>query len=139
MFDKECIFDDSTQHLTTEASTDLIDLNSIHNIAVGSSMSILALVTTAMTDSSSNSTMTVTLETDDNAAFSSATEIQTIGLFAALSAIGTKLQVPLTLNDTYERYIRLKYTVANGDLTTGSFFTAIQLTPDASKIYPDAL
>ena len=78
-----------------------------------------------MTDTGSDSTMTLVLETDDNAAFASATTAQTLGTFSASSAVGSTIVVPLQLNSINERYIRVGFTVANGNLTTGSFTTFI--------------
>jgi hypothetical protein len=114
-------FDLGVQHLTTEAGTDYIDLGSNRNLGVGEDLYFYAIVTVAFTDSGSDSTMTLSLETDDNTAFSSATTAQTIGTFAALAAIGTRLVAKLQPDVIVERYLRLKYTVANGNLTTGKF------------------
>lgn len=114
-------FDSGIQHLTTEAGTDYIDLGVNRNLGVGEDLYFYAIVTLAFTDGASNSTMTLSLETDDNTSFSSATTAQTIGVFAALAAIGTRLVAKLQPDVITERYLRLKYTVANGDLTTGKF------------------
>lgn len=127
ILDKELLFDDSAAHLTTEASTNYVDLAAVRRLGNGRPIYFFAIVDTAFTDSSSNSTMTLTLETDDNTSFSSATTAQTVGTFAALSAIGTRLAVALQLDTINERYLRLKYTVANGDLTTGAFTAGLVL------------
>ena len=119
--DAHNLFDDAAAHLTTEASTNLIDLGAIRNMGVGEDIYFVIQVDTAFTDGSSNSTMAITLETDDNASFSSATTAQTIGTFAALTAAGTRLVAKLQPDAINERYLRVKYTVANGDLTTGAF------------------
>tara|TARA_B100000959_G_C14907607_1_gene593697 strand:+ start:719 stop:1144 length:426 start_codon:yes stop_codon:yes gene_type:complete len=139
MLDNELTFDEATAHLTTEASTNLIDLNSVGNIGAGTPVYVTARVTAAMTDTGSDSTQTLTVETDDNTSFSSPTTIQTLGTFAATAAVGTKLSMALALSDSYKRYIRIKYTVAGGNLTTGSFSVYLSLVPDADYKYPDAL
>lgn len=113
-------FDDADAHLTTEASTDFVDLQAVRNLGDGEAIYFYILVDTAFTDSGSDSTMAITLETDDNTSFSSATTAQTIGTFSALAAAGTVLKARLNDQIT-ERYLRVKYTVANGDLTTGAF------------------
>lgn len=134
--DAQLQFDNNAQHLTTEASTNIIDLSAIRNLGVGEDLYFVAVVTTTFSDSSSNSTMTLSLETDDNASFSSATTAQTIGTFSALAAAGTRLIAKLQPNAINERYLRLKYTVANGDLSTGNFTTFITNSIDAFNAYP---
>lgn len=131
MLDKFLMFDDASQHLTTEASTNLIDLSAARNMAVGTPLWFVIHVTTAFTDSGSDSTMAITLETDTAAAFSSATTAQTIGTFAALAAAGATMMAPLQVFGTAERFLRVKYTVANGDLSTGKF--TAYLTSDIQK------
>ena len=131
ILDAHLLFDDAAAHLTTEASTNLVDLGAIRDIGTGENLYFVILVDTAFTDASSNSTMAITLETDDNASFSSAATAQTIGTFAALAAAGTTMYAKLQPGTINERYLRVKYTVANGDLTTGAF-TAF-LTKDLQK------
>jgi len=121
------------------ASTDYIDLGAVRNLGVGENLYVFVVCTVAMTDGSSNSTCTVTIESDDNSSFSSAVARQTIGTFAALSAIGTRLVARLQPDVINERYIRLKYTMANGDLTTGSFKAGICHDVDAYTSYADAI
>lgn len=136
MLDIELMFDTDSDHLTTEASLYVVDLNSVRNIGAGQPLYIESVLKQAMTDAGSDSTMTLTVETDDNDAFSSPTTVQTIGTFPATSAAGTKLSVGLAITDAYERYLRVQYTVANGDLTTGKFSTYITLMPSVDRIYP---
>lgn len=139
MLDQNLFFDENAEQLTTSGSTNVVDLNDVRNIAAGQPLYVESLVRTAMTDASSDSTMTLTVETDDNAAFSSPTSLQTIGTFAATSASGTKLSVALAITDSYQRYIRVKYTVANGNLTTGKFSTYLTLMPSVNTIYADGI
>lgn len=130
------IFDDAAEHLTTEASDSYIDLEAAGDLGTGENLYLVARVVTAMTDAGSDSTMTLTIETDDNSAFSSASSVQTIGTFAAASAVGTELVARIAPGAVVERYMRVKYTVANGDLTTGNF--DVFLTKDIDKVtnYP---
>ena len=137
ILDAALLFDNNVAHLTTEAGTDYIDLGSNRNLGVGEPLYVFAIVTTAFTDASSNSTMTLTLETDDNTSFSSATTAQTLGTFAALSAIGTRLVARLQPDVIIERYLRMKYTVANGDLSTGKFVAGLTHNIQAYTSYAD--
>ena len=139
MQDQNLTFDSNAQQLTTAASTNIVDLNTVRNIGAGTPVYVESLVRTAMADSGSDSTMTLTVETDDNTSFSSATTVQTIGTFAATSAAGTKLSVALQVSDLYERYIRVKYTVANGNLTAGKFSTYLTATPESNTQYADGI
>ncbi len=133
-------FDNAAAHLTTEASDDIIDWSSVgRDIGTGETLYIVAVVTTAFTDAGSDSTMTLVLETDALEAFGSATTAQTIGTFAALSAVGSRLAVKLdpgVLAST-EQFMRIGYTVAGGDLTTGAFTTYITHNIESWKAYPD--
>lgn len=135
MLDIELIFDENAEHLTTEESIYFLDLNSVRNIGAGQTLYIESLVKEAMTDAGSDSTMTLTIETDSTDQFSSPTTVQTIGTFSAASAAGTKLSVGMAVTDLYERYLRIKYTVAGGDLTTGKFSSYITLMPSVDRIY----
>jgi hypothetical protein len=133
--DALALFSNAQAVTATAASTDSMDLSQIRDIGVGEDLYIFCNVDVAMTDSSSNTTITVTLETDDNSGFSSATTTQTLFVFPALSAVGAirfaRIQ-PLAMN---ERFAQLRYTVANGDLTTGSFTAGIIHGIDAVANY----
>lgn len=128
--DAQLTFSDAQAVTATAASTNYVDTGPLfsgnlgRNLGVGDRLYIVVSCDVAMTDSSSDSTIAVTLQTDDNTSFSSATTLLTIGTFAALSAVGTALVAPLPIG-AYERYIRLYYTAANGDLTTGSYTASI--------------
>lgn len=128
IMDKQLMFSEGQAITATAASTNIIDLGVARNIGAGSPLTLVFLVTEAFTDSGSDSTVTPALETDDNAAFSSATVIRTFDVFAALTAINTmrlyRLE-PFTATGAFERYIRINYTVANGNLSTGKFTTFI--------------
>lgn len=137
ILDAALLFDNDVQHLTTEAGTDYIDLGAIRNMGVGEELYFFIVVKTAFTDASSNSTMTITLETDDSSSFGSATTAMTVGTFAALSAIGTRLVARLQPDLINERYLRVKYTVANGDLSTGKFTAGLVHGIQAYTAYAD--
>lgn len=124
--DKQLYFSEEQAITATAASTNYMDMAQAVDLGQGAKLVVIAEVTEAFTDGSSNSTVSVTVETDDNSSFSSATEVASLGTFAALSAVGDTLAAAL-LPGGVERYIRLKYTVANGDLSTGKI--TAQITP----------
>lgn len=137
ILDAALLFDNNVQHLTTEASNDYVDFGVARDMGVGSELYFFSVVTVAFTDGSSNSTMTLTLETDDNSSFSTAATAMTIGTFAALAAIGTRLIARLQPEVCDERYMRVKYTVANGDLSTGKFTSGLTHNIQAFTAYAD--
>jgi hypothetical protein len=139
LIDAQCTLSDAQAVTATAASANTYDTTVPRNIGVGADMYALCIVQTAMTDTGSDSTVTVTLETDDNSGFSSATTAQTLGTFAAVSPVGTKLVAKLQPNKLNERYIRGMYTVAGGNLTTGSFHLSFVSEADLWSTYPDAI
>ncbi len=119
--DKENLYSSAQAITSAVASTNIIDHQAIRDLGTGQDIYVVSICDVAMTDGSSDSTVVVTLETDDAEAFSTATTAQTIGTFGALSAIGTVVFAKLGLLN--ERFSRIKYTPGGGDLTTGSFTT----------------
>lgn len=104
----------------TAASTNVIDLGIGRSLGSGEPLYLVVDVTESMTDASSNSTVTPSLRTDDNAAMSSATVIRTLETIPALTAAGYR-RIYAIEPRTLERYIDINWTVANGDLSTGKF------------------
>lgn len=123
----------SAQAITAAAgSTNTLDLGAVRDIGEGEDLYVVAVVTTAFTDSSSDSTLTVSLEGDSTTSF---TPDGTRDLFviAALSAAGTTYFAKIAPGSegTQFQYIRLKYTPNNGNLTTGSVTAFV--TKDIAK------
>lgn len=138
LLDKQTLFSDAQAITASAASDNSIDLGSVRNIGVGKELYLVFIVTTAFTDSGSDSTVTPKLETDDNSSFSSAATVRTFDTLAALTAAGTKRAYRLEpYNDAgiFERYIRVYYTVANGNLTTGAITAFLSLDVQAWKPY----
>lgn len=124
LIDKQTEFSSAQAITASAASTNYIDLNSVRNIGAGEPMYLVLHVTTAFTDASSDSTVTPSLETDSDSGFATAlATIRTYDVFAALTAANTirkyRLE-PVTDAGPYKRYIRMYYTVANGNLSTGA-------------------
>ena len=69
--DAHNLFSDSQAVTATAVSENLIDFGSARDIGVGRELYLLIVVTVVMTDASSDSTVAVTIETDDNEGFSS--------------------------------------------------------------------
>jgi len=137
LVDAQNLFSDAQAITASAASTNLLDLGIARSLGDGERLYVVCLVDTAFTDSGSDSTVAVTIETDDNADFSSATTAQTLGTFAALSAAGSVLIVPIAAFATEERYVRLYYTLANGSLTTGAITAFITHDVQRYTAYAD--
>jgi hypothetical protein len=127
----------SAQAITAEAaSTNLIDLKAARNMGTGARpLYIVAQVTTAFTDGSSNSELDVKVEADDDVAFGSIDTTTTIGQFAALSAVGTQVIAMLPPAAANYRYVRLKYTPIDGDLSAGAVTAFITADPQLWAAY----
>ena len=85
--------------------------------------------------SPSITTLTITLESDDNASLSSPTVHFSTGAiaFASFATAGTRLVTVRLPHGAYQRYVGLRYTVASGPLTAGAFDAF--LTTDGAGVY----
>ena len=125
----------------------VVDLTIGRNIGVGTDkLYLVVLCTTAMTDASSDSTITATLRTSAtitgaigvNPALSGT--ITTVATFPAAFPALTKAGVSMvtTLDPgTYLEYLDVYFTVANGNLTTGSFSAFITTNVDLQTYYKE--
>lgn len=113
----------SAQAVTAAAASDnYIDMGVAKDrLGSGRPLKVVMTCTTAMTDASSDSTLAVALQQDDNTSFTSATSLATMATFPATSAIGTQYVYTIPDNLITERYVRVYFTPANGNLSTGSF------------------
>jgi len=118
------------------AGTDKIPLSEARRIGNGRPVYGTVVCTEAMTDAGSDSTVTPKLQADNDEAFGSATDCDDFKVFPALSAVGTKRQITLDPTLVDEAYLRIYFTVANGNLTTGKFSAWISDSMDDWKGYP---
>ena len=136
IFDAQNLYSDAQALTATAASENLIDHGIARDLGVGENLYIVLIVDVALTDSGSDSTVTVTIETDALAAFGSATTTQTLFTIPATSAIGAKFIARIQPDGINEAFSRLKYTMANGNLSTGSVTAFI--AKDVDKFIPYA-
>lgn len=144
ILDTQTMFSNKQAVTASAASTSYIDLGAAPfatmttaPVGVGEEVFVECLCTTAMTDSSSDSTVAVTIEVADDSSFSTnLTTILALGTFAATSAAKTKLVTRLPMGVSYRRYMRAYYTVAGGNLTTGSFSTFLAKNVQSNTSYP---
>lgn len=129
------LFSDAQAITAAAASTSSIDLGSARDIGLGENLYIAITVDVAFTDAGSDSTLAVSLETDDNSGFSSVASYALVTI-PALAAAGSKYFVRISPAQLNERYAQLRYTPANGNLTTGSVTAAIVYDIDKQINYP---
>lgn len=130
--DAMLLFSDAQAVTAAAASTSSVDLGAVRDIGTGEDLYVVVTVDVAMTDGSSDSTLAVSLEGDSTSTF---TPDGTDALFTipALTAAGATFIARLSpgMASLQYRYIQLRYTPANGNLTTGSFTAFI--THDVQK------
>jgi hypothetical protein len=134
MYDKLNTFGTDQAVTTTAPSTDIVDLGAARDMGNGEPLELVILVTQSVTAAGAAS-VTFTLETDDNAGFSSPAVLANSGALgkAALPAGTEVLRVKLPLDA--ERYLRTNYTVATGPLTAGMFTAFLTHDRQASRAY----
>ena len=125
ILDKQNLFSDDQAITVTAASTNLIDMGALHARIQSNpefNSKILAQVTA---DFATLTSLTVALQSDDNAAFASAA---THGSeVVAVADLVAGKQVVLNVPREAQRYIRLYYTVTGSDATAGNVVAGVIL------------
>lgn len=125
------------QAVTSTAISNVIDLssdNTLRDIGAGEDVWLVVQTQTTATDSGSDATLTISLESDSTAdlATSATVHYTTTALaFAAFATAGTVLVAQRLPIGEYERYLGVRFTVASGPLTAGKFDAF--LTKDYAK------
>jgi hypothetical protein len=137
--DKHLQFSEAQAITAAAGSTNTYDQGVGRDLGTGEPLFIVLEVTTAFTDSGSNSTLTVALEGDSTESFTP-DGTQDLITIPALAAVGDKFFVRLHpgMTPMNYRYLRLKYTPNNGDLTTGSLNASIVKDIQKWKAYANA-
>ena len=128
--DSQLLFADAQAVTAAAASTNAVDFGAVRDIGVGERLYVVVSVDVAMTDAGSDSTLAVALEGDSTTTFTP-DFTRTLFTFSALSAAGTVKIAALGPDDLNLQYAQLRFTPANGNLTTGSFTAFI--TKDIQK------
>lgn len=125
ILDANLLFSDAQAVTATAASTNYIDIGTNRAVGTGETLYVVTTVDVALTDSGSDSTVTVSLEGDSTTTFTPDGS-QTLFTIPALTPAGAVFICPLApLAAAQYQYMQLKYTVAGGNLTTGSFTSFI--------------
>lgn len=121
LLDQQALFSAAQAITATAASTNVIDTGSNKDVGKYGDIPLLIQVVEAFNNLTS---LTVTVQTDDNSAFSSAADVLTMTIPLASLVLGYKSPV-ITLPMKMERYIRLNYTVTGTSPTTGKVTAGI--------------
>jgi hypothetical protein len=147
ILDKFNEFSDAQAVTATAISTNVVDLyplgnsigtNTTRDIGTGEDIYLVVTTEQAATDSGSDATLTVTLESDstENLATSPTVHFSTGALaFAAFSPAGTVVANVKLPAGSYERYLGVRYTVASGPLTAGTFNAFLVKDAQAYRAY----
>lgn len=150
--DQQIEFSDSQAVTATAISTNVYDLFTMSTGAgtsdvtpntrlnIGSGEDVYLVVNTAVTatDTSSDATLTVTLECADDVGLSTNAQVVFSSgaiAFAAFATAGTNLVKIKIPSFAMRRYLGVRYTVASGPLTAGAFDAFVTNTVDDNRIY----
>jgi hypothetical protein len=136
MIEDKALMVSTDQALTaTAASTDYIDFGSDRDVGVHPTKYLV--VTSKAAPGGTSPTIVISIETDDNASFSSASTIATTATLAAAAfASGTRVVLPLPFAN--ERYMRAKYTLGGTSPTFTVDAVVTSQHPPVHIAYPDA-
>lgn len=152
LVDTQTEFSDAQAVTSTAISANVLDLFSVlaggsssitpnTRLDIGSGTGDLYLVVqtaVAVTDTGSDATLTLTLESADDAGLTTNAQVHysTGALaFATYATAGTQfvtIRIPAGL---YRRYLGLRYTVASGPFTAGAFDAFLTPTLQLNRIY----
>lgn len=121
LLDQQALFSAAQAITATAASTNVIDTGSNKDVGKYGDIPLLIQVVEGFNNLTS---LTVTVQTDDNYAFSSAADVLSMTIPLASLVLGYKSPV-ITLPMKMERYIRLNYTVTGTAPTTGKVTAGI--------------
>ena len=154
ILDTQAEFSDAQAVTATAISSNVLDLFSVGagggssispnaRIDVGDSdfLYLVVQTVTAATDTGSDATLTVTLESADDAGLTTnaIVHFSTGALaFATFSPQGTQLIKMRLPKGLYRRYLGVRYTVASGPLTAGAFDAFLTPTVDNQRPYKSA-
>jgi hypothetical protein len=147
IFDDDLKFSNQQAVTAAAASSNAVDAGPLYtgntgrNLGLGKGWFVYLRVDQSFTDSGSDSSVTVTLETDDAVLFPSPATIATLMTLPALAAANSKygVKMPPAAAVPYERYLRLKYTPNNGDLSAGKVTAGLILNMPNWKAFPSAV
>lgn len=138
ILDKELQFSDAVA-LTASANSSVVNLGAASKLFSGEPMVVLINVDVAADAGDGDETYAFALQTDDNAGFSSATELESRSIARALLTAGSQHTLAVPVESSVEQYLRLAYTLGG---TTPSITVTAHLVPQSfavkAAVYPDS-
>ncbi len=135
LIDAQNILDDNVAVTATAASTNIYDTLSTGDIGVGASPALVVQVGTAF---AGTSTLTITLETDDNPSFSSPVVVFGTRAITVAEMTAGKQLVNAYIPVGCERYVRVKYTVSSTSFSAGTVTAYLGVEQaEVRKNYPN--
>jgi hypothetical protein len=132
ILDKQNLFSEDQAITATANSTNIIDLGADNALVNTPNLKDAELYVQVTADFATLTSLTVTLTTDNDVAFGSETTLLTSAAIAAASLVaGYKFKFS-KLPEGTERYLRLTYTVAGSDATTGTIMAGLVLGSQTS-------
>lgn len=154
LLDSQTELSDAQAVTSTAISANVIDLfsvlagggasispNTLMDVGDSDCLYLVVQTQTACTDTGSDATLTITLESAADAGLTSGPVVHfsTGALaFATFSPQGTQLIKMRLPTGLYKRYLGVRYTVASGPLTAGAFDAFLTPTPDNQRPYKSA-
>lgn len=137
IMDAQLVFSENQAITASANSTNVIDLSDVRDIGIGEELWLGVQVTETFADSGSDSTVALSLITDDNAAMSSPATVRSLNTLAALTPAGTIYwyRIPPETLVAYQQYIALAYAVAGGNLSAGKITAFLTRDPQKTKNY----
>jgi len=126
LIDKQLLFSDAQAVTADAASTNIVDLGVASNLFDGEPMAVVLTVDVAADMADTDETYEVEIQTDDNASFSSATELVAKTIAGAALSAGSQHIIPIPMGAAVERYLRVRYDVGG---TTPSVTVTAFLQP----------
>lgn len=142
--DSEAEFSNAQAVTSSAISTNVMDLGAtptLRDLGSGTPVYLVIQVDAAATATGA-ATVTFSLESDSTAdlATSATVHITTAAIGKATLVAGYQVLIQaLPLERTYERYLGVRYTVATGPLTGGTFSAFLTLDPQRWTDYPNAI
>ncbi len=145
ILDAQLEFSDAQAVTATAVSTNVVDLgpvadNPLRDIGTGEEMYLVVSTQDAATDVGSDATLTVTLESSTTADLATTPTVHfTTGAlaFATFSPSGASLIAVKLPRGDYKRYLGVRYTVASGPLTAGTFNAFLTKDAQLHRYYAD--
>lgn len=149
--DKMTEFSDAQAVTATAISTNVLDLfstvtggdtnitpNTRIDIGAGEDVYLVVSVPVAITDTSSDATLVVTLEAADDAGLTTNAQVlYSTGTlaFATYASAGTRICAVKIPSFAARRYLGVRYTVASGPFTAGAIDAFLTTNIDANRPY----